>query len=351
MISPRQLLRALGLSAALTAWAAPAAQAAIDDPLDHPAAAATNLAARPMLAAAQAGARLLAVGSRGVVIYSDDAGRSWRQSQVPVQSDLVAVHFPTPAQGWAVGHDGVVLHSGDGGRSWVKQFDGRLALQRFEQHYRALGDTASLAMVKKNYGGGPTLPILDVWFKDASTGYAVGSFGTLIATRDGGKTWEPWFERLDNPEMLNLNAVRAIDGQLFVAAERGIVFKFDAASGRFRKIETGYGGSLFGVIGSGRLLLAYGLRGAAYRSTDGGEHWEPVTMPSTATISAGLHDAASGAFLLVNVAGELLVGDATASRFELRKGRAGARYSGIGAIAKQHYLVTGMGGVQTLTAP
>jgi photosystem II stability/assembly factor-like uncharacterized protein len=73
----------------------------------------------------RAGKRVVAVGQRGHVLISDDAGEKWQQSEVPVSADLVAVHFPDAEAGWAVGHDGVILNSTDGGRTWVRQLDGR----------------------------------------------------------------------------------------------------------------------------------------------------------------------------------------------------------------------------------
>ena len=95
------------------------------DVLDAPAAKST-LAARGLLnGLARAGQRIVAVGQRGHVLYSDDAGKHWQQADVPVSSDLVAVSFPDATHGWAVGHDGVVLHSADAGRSWTRQLDGR----------------------------------------------------------------------------------------------------------------------------------------------------------------------------------------------------------------------------------
>ncbi|MEE4192756.1 MAG: YCF48-related protein, partial [Halieaceae bacterium] len=72
----------------------------------------------------QAGARLLAVGERGLIVYSDDQGRSWQQARVPVSETITAISFPTDDHGWAVGHGGVILHSGDAGESWQLQFDG-----------------------------------------------------------------------------------------------------------------------------------------------------------------------------------------------------------------------------------
>lgn len=137
----RTLLRALAAGGGLpfAAWSSAAPEAASAgastgaanrptpwrDVLDTPAVP-SPLAARSLLTGlARAGARVVAVGQRGHVLFSDDAGKSWNQADVPVSSDLVAVSFPNPDAGWIVGHDGVVLHSTDAGRSWTRQLDGR----------------------------------------------------------------------------------------------------------------------------------------------------------------------------------------------------------------------------------
>ncbi len=82
-----------------------------------------------LLGIARAGSRHVAVGERGIIVLSDDDGRSWRQAVVPVSVTLTAVTFPTAAQGWAVGHSGAILHSDDGGTHWTKQLDGFRAAQ------------------------------------------------------------------------------------------------------------------------------------------------------------------------------------------------------------------------------
>ena len=61
-----------------------------------------------MLAVGAAGTRLVAAGERGIVLYSDDAGKSWRQAAVPVSVSLTALQFVDGKNGWAVGHQGVV---------------------------------------------------------------------------------------------------------------------------------------------------------------------------------------------------------------------------------------------------
>lgn len=318
------------------------------DPLDTPAEMRTNPAKRPLMAVAVAGERVVAVGPRGLVVVSDDQGKTWTQAKVPVQSDLLAVHFPTPKLGWAVGHEGVVLHSADGGATWIKQLDGRSAPDTFRAHYAKIPPSpevqAAAAQLDLNYRAGPALPWLDVWFEDANIGYAVGSFGMLMATRDGGKTWEPWLERVDNGEYLNLNAIRSVGGDLYIVGERGRIYRFDRSAGRFAAIETGYNGSFFGIAGEGRALIAFGLRGVVYGSDDRGDTWRALRVSSEQTIAAGT--AVNGAFVLGNVAGQLLRGDWSAQAPVLANLDQPMRMTGMASLANGSLVLTGLEGVR-----
>ena len=58
----------------------------------------------PLIALARlpgGGQRLVAAGLRGLIVWSDDAGKHWTQARVPVQSDLVALDFVSATTGWA----------------------------------------------------------------------------------------------------------------------------------------------------------------------------------------------------------------------------------------------------------
>jgi len=46
-----------------------------------------------LLDVAHAGARLVAVGDRGHILYSDDDGASWAQAKVPTRQMLTSVFF------------------------------------------------------------------------------------------------------------------------------------------------------------------------------------------------------------------------------------------------------------------
>ena len=70
---------------------------------------------------------------------------------------------------------------------------------------------------------GPVNPFQDVWFKDESTGFAVGAFNLIFHTDDGGRTWESWFDRTDNPGGFHFYCVRACGPDIFLSGEQGMV--------------------------------------------------------------------------------------------------------------------------------
>ena len=292
------------------------------DPLQVAAQPSRLAAGSPLFAITRAGARLVAVGQRGHVLLSDDDGVSWRQAVVPVSVDLTAVHFASPQNGWAVGHDGVILHSGDGGLNWSLQLDGRQAAQRIVDAYApraGSGNTeldAVLAEARRMLAQGPDLPWLDVWFDDERNGYAVGAFNLVFATSDGGATWTPASDRVENPKGYHLYALRGSSpgGEVYAAGELGLVLHLDRASKRFVAVPTPYKGTFFGIVVKPELLLAFGLRGNAWRSTDGGRRWQQTATGIDTGLTGGtvLDD---GRIVLVSQGGQLLLSRDNAGNF------------------------------------
>ena len=270
---------------ALAALQGTAQAAPFTDVLDVPAMPSALASSSALRDVTLAGPRLVAVGPRGHILYSDDHGAHWQQAQVPVSADLNGVSFATPELGWAVGHDGVVLHSRDGGVHWHKQLDGRALA---EQLPAAATDNA----------------LLDVWFSDARNGYAVGVFNLLLRTTDGGEHWQPWLDHSDNPQGLHLTSLAAVGDDLYITGEQGLLLKWSGA--RFSRVDTPYAGTLFGAVGKPGVLLVYGLRGHAYRSTDGGQQWQPVNTGINTSLTAAGVDR-NGQLWLASQAGDLLL--------------------------------------------
>ncbi|NNN24514.1 MULTISPECIES: WD40/YVTN/BNR-like repeat-containing protein [Pseudomonas] len=285
------------------------------DVLDLPAAYSNAPSRVPLLAVTRAGNRLVSVGQRGHILYSDDGGTHWRQAEVPVSSDLTAVYFPTPNEGWAVGHDGVVLHSADGGIHWERQLDGRQIGQLMLDYYAAhpQPDNATwLEQARRFKEEGADKPFLDLWFRDANEGFVVGAFNLILHTHDGGRTWEPWNHRIDNPQALHLTAIAASGDDLFIVGEQGLLLRLshqqEGQQERFVALPSPYAGSFFGVVARPGLVFAYGLRGHAVRSVDGGESWSAVDTGLPVSLTAASFDA-SGRLYLFSQAGQGLLSD------------------------------------------
>lgn len=327
------------------------------DVLDTPAArlqGAQQPAQQPLVAATMAGSRIVGVGLRGVVIYSDDGGHQWAQAFVPVQSDLVGVQFADPRRGWAVGHDGLIIATRDGGLNWIRQLDARDSVSSFIDYYasRTHTDPAAqgfLDQIKLNMQGGSSLPYLSVCFTDDQTGYAVGSFGMIAKSSDGGAHWVPWLDHIDNPQFLNLNAIKQVDGELYIAGEQGSVFHLDRAKDRFVSVSTDYKGSFFDFVGSKTSLLVFGLEGNAYRSVDHGASWTHVKTGSPTSLMGGTIMPESGRVVLVASNGTIVVSDDDGTTFSVAQTPSPTLLAGVVATSAQGIVLIGYHGATVTT--
>ncbi|MCD6675211.1 MAG: YCF48-related protein [Burkholderiaceae bacterium] len=266
-----------------------------------------------MLAVAQAGSRLVAVGERGIVLLSDDQGRQWRQAITPVSTTLTGVHFPTASDGWVVGHSGVVLHSADGGQTWIKQLDGVQAASATLSALQAIdpGDSrfnsAAIKGAELLVADGPDKPLLDVHFWNTYRGIVVGAYGLALETDDGGRTWRSLGPRIPNPQGRHLYRVVTRGIQTWLIGEQGAIFRSRDGNDAYAEVPIPYEGTLFGMIAIGDDdWLVYGLRGNAFRTSDAGRAWVkvPNEQPETLTNAARLAD---GRLVMVDQAGRFLV--------------------------------------------
>ena len=106
------------------------------------------------------------VGDGGLVMTTADAGRSWQTPPAELP-DAAREHFEFHAVAveganvWIAGSPGTrVFHSPDQGRSWL------------------------------SFSTGHQPPLHALSFVDAAHGWAVGELGSILATTDGGRTWQ-----------------------------------------------------------------------------------------------------------------------------------------------------------------
>jgi photosystem II stability/assembly factor-like uncharacterized protein len=325
------------------------------DVLDSPAAMSQLAIKSPLNEVVAAGDRLVTVGIRGHILYSDDAGKTWQQAKVPVSSDLTSVYFPTPAEGWVVGHDGVVLHSTDSGASWTKQLDGVQAGKIMLDYYTALAATdpanedytALVDEAQRVVDDGADKPFLGVWFADKQNGYVVGAFGLIFHTADGGASWTPLNDKVDNPQGFHLNAITGSgSGQdVTMVSEQGLVMRLDPASGKFVTLTTPFEGTYFGLQQTSHGLVIYGLSGMGFKSTDGGASWTKLVLPVDKPLTAAATDA-SGQLYLFDQPGEIMSSIDGGETFRLRPQATTAAISSAVAVGNEAMVLVGPRGVR-----
>lgn len=351
LLSVAAILSAVCLSG--VAWAE--SKQSVPDLLDLPALQSKRAQQSLQLAVVRAGERLVAVGERGIVQLSDDDGHTWRQaSSVPVSVALTDVDFVSASHGWAVGHSGVVLHSADAGETWVRQLDGNQAAQIILEDARqraAAGESGAekaLRSAEFLVKDGPDKPFLDVAFLSESQGYVVGAYGLALETRDAGKTWQSLVGRIPNPRGKHLYQVLVKDRKLLICGEQGALFSSADEGGSFAEVLTPYGGTFFGALNlDAKGLLAYGLRGNAWRSLDGGASWQKSEVGQPVTLSAGLR-LKDGSVLLADESGRLLRSTDNAQRFTALPVQPGTGITGIVEAADGALILSGSRGMSRI---
>lgn len=235
-----------------------------------------------------------------------DPGGTLRQSQVPVDLLLTSVYFVNARLGWAEGHDGVILNTSDGGATWAMQIEdgatGALMKLSAERRIAQLqaespGDEVSSALENANFmlddinaglQAGPSRPLLDIWFRNADEGWAVGAYGTVLHTGDGGKRWQ-FVEGLDDPDRLHLKTVVGLgDGTLLIAGEGGRIYRCVDGGSHWTSQPPLTPASLYKLIAlrDGQVLVL-GLGGTLLSSHDQGEHWQLISIPTRSNLYGG----------------------------------------------------------------
>lgn len=329
------------------------------------------LAHRVLLVSSErAGQRVVAGGSFGSIVYSDDQGETWQQARVPTQNLITVLKFADANHGWAGSHDTLILHTSDGGEHWEIQ------------HEELIVDDD----IAK--------PVLDLHFRDESHGIAIGAYSLLMTTEDGGATWEyadtdelaSLLEELGLEPQPGFHAISPMAGGYLIVGELGTVLFYDpdgadaqaepepedpAAEdsaladdreedgdpssdsptrvGPWTILSSPYEGSFFGLntqLSSGDILI-YGLRGRIYRSSDRGDTWQRIEVP--AEITANIFDSvelSDGTVIAVGGTGTLLRIAPGSSRAELIPYNGFDSFVSVERLSDTELLLFGSAGVQ-----
>lgn len=303
-----------------------------------------------------AGARLVAVGEHGLIIYSDDDGVTWRQANVPVGVSITTIAFATAQEGWAAGAFGVILHTVDGGANWTVQTTGvqvnRLMTATAAQ-FSAADPTAESAQTALRRAGifaaaGPDKPFLSILPLSSNDVFVFGAYRMCVKTMDGGKSWADCSLDIGDAISHNLYGAAKIGQSLYLAGEAGMVFRSDNPGGGFSRLPSPAASTFFGLLaGKANRLLVYGVAGRIFYTDDNGKNWAPANIATDSDVTAGVV-LKSGSILVVTESGNIFVSSDNGANFRMVGRNMGMALFGVVQAADGDAVLIGASGVRVL---
>jgi photosystem II stability/assembly factor-like uncharacterized protein len=182
------------------------------------------------------GEELIAVGERGHAFHWDGG---LVQEPFPAQSYLTSVATDGKGNAWAVGYDSVIALRSAETHTWeIRQ---RLPEQQ--------------------------TPFFSISFLDSQHGIAVGAYGLVYHTIDGGAQWQQLQLTEEDPHLFQAKS----DGSTWtLAGEFGTVMQVSKTGELIKSYETGVDYTFFGIEMLGEEnWIAYGLLGRVFIYSEG----------------------------------------------------------------------------------
>ncbi len=337
------------------------------DVISAPALSSDRIKSEVLIEVTTVGTRLIAVGAHGNIIWKE--GDDWQQAEVDTSVLLTSIAFADEQNGWATGHHGVIIKSEDGGKSWKRQLDGfeLMTLEEgyFENRIEKLNEQLEstddedvigelewqleelqfqISNIEVAQEEGPSKPFLDLYAKDNQTVFAIGAYGTFLKTENGGENWQVISSRLENPGGYHLNTIFGRGDDLYIVGEAGLAFASYDGGENWETLDSPYRGSLFGghLDAEGRVWV-YGLRGNAFVSDDKGQSFTTVDTGTRVNLSAGTNTN-KGTQLIVGHSGTILEID---DQLEVknRTHPSGSVMTDIIEVAEGEWIMTGRSGL------
>ncbi len=139
-------------------------------------------------------------GEKGALYFTEDSCKSWEKISTPVRDSLYSIEFYDHS-GAIAGGNGTILISSDKGNTWEKsKYDGKdnfRGIAFLSQH--ELKAVAADGVIAVSRDGGKswqkrildeTIDFKDVYFINSQHGIICGTEGAIVLTQNGGRSWQ-----------------------------------------------------------------------------------------------------------------------------------------------------------------
>lgn len=265
--------------------------------------------------------RLVLVSSAGAALVSGDGGQSWRRDELPGAPSLIDVTAcpdggavfaldaerrvwaldPAAGNGWQpesldTPENTLSIHCAPGGRLWVSASFATLFWRPVDG---PRGQWTEVSL-------GDDLQFTAVRFVDTQTGFAVGEFGTVIGSTDGGDNWD-YLEPIPND--FYPMAVDFQDAETgWVGGLDGVIWETRDGGQSWTRNTTGSSTPVYSIEVNADAVVAVGGAGK-YRQYVDGQWRRPANAPQVLAWFRAVQLLEQGQILLAGAGGALSVLD------------------------------------------
>lgn len=235
------------------------------------------------------------VGDNGLILRTSDGGKSWTPQKSETQADLWCVYFLDLNRGWAIGARNTILKTDNGGNSWqappqasTSPFGGPrlVSMTFFKEKGWIVGDDSTILASSDSgnswalAGGGQRFRIGDVrrhlnavQFVNENLGWAAGTNGKLMFTKDGGKEWNS----VDLGKYNNLEGLHFVsENEGWVIGQEGAIFHTSDGGKSWSLQKSNTEETLYDVhFFDSKTGIVVGEYGTILYTSDGGTSWQP----------------------------------------------------------------------------
>lgn len=178
---------------------------------------------------------------------------------------------------------------------------------------------------------------------------AVGAYGLFCESYDGGNTWKTRYVLEEDMHINRLFMTRS--GEILLAGESGTLALSSDAGKTWNPITSPYEGSLYGLfeLTDGRWLI-HGLRGHVYVSKDRGANWHRTPIEQEVLIMAGV-ERSPGEVILVGQGGWMFISTNAGTTFTASQPDGLSSSSELLTSESDTLITAGVDGVRRLPIP
>ncbi len=215
------------------------------------------------------------VGDLGRVFHTVDGAKTWERQDAGSKVPFMGIACAEGGPLWAAGQSGQIAQSKDKGKTWQMQ------------------------------ASGSKRELLGIAFANAQRGIVVGDFGTMLRTDDGGATWNQIplpqdiklpvevAETVDPGDVVLYGAAFADPEHVWIAGEFGVILASSDGGLTWQSQTSTVEETLFGIFFADQQRgWATGIDATLLATTDGGISWHKQEVETPRGFSLALYDVA-----------------------------------------------------------